>query len=301
MSSKLRVASVQFELRPEKTFEAFADHVTSVVEDAALAGADLVVLPELVGTGLLASHPKADTLTRGDMKQVFRELYPELADRFSELVAGLAAETGLTIMGGTFHRTDEAGRFVNTAFLAHPDGRMDTQDKLHLTPPEVALSADRGEQVLITRVGPATVGIQICMDVQFPEVTRYLALQGVDLVLCPSLTWNRRGGNRIKYSSLSRALENQLFVVTSVARGSCGVPADGALHGTGQSMVTCPIDKLFGVHDGILATAEGADEQVVVADLDFDLIRESRANPEPPGLANLRPELYRTLVADVVA
>jgi predicted amidohydrolase len=213
----------------------------------------------------------------------------------------MAVRKGVWLLGGSHYRRIDAERFRNTAYLAHPDGRLEHQDKLHLTPPEVALGTDRGEDVLITTVGPARVGIQICMDIQFPEVSRHLALQGVDLVLCPSLTWNRRGANRIRYSSHSRALENQMYVATSVSLGTCGVPGDGALHGTGHAMVCCPIDRLFGVHDGVLAQAAGAAEEVVVCDLDFDLVRQSRADPEPPGLANLRPDLYRSLASDPVA
>jgi predicted amidohydrolase len=235
------------------------------------------------------------------MQATYRELYPELTDAYEAAVGELAVRKGLWLLAGSHYRRLDGDRFRNTAYLAHPDGRLESQDKLHLTPPEVVLGTDRGEEVLITTVGPARVGIQICMDIQFPEVTRYLALQGVDLVLCPSLTWNRRGAHRVRYSSISRALENQLYVATSISLGTCGVPNDGAIHGTGRALVSCPIDARFGIHDGLLAQAESDGEEIVVAELDFDRVRESRADPEPPGLKNLRPELYRSLISDVVA
>ena len=59
MTATLRVAAVQLELRAEPDLEHFATHVAAVVGRAARAGAELVVLPELASTGLLASDPDA--------------------------------------------------------------------------------------------------------------------------------------------------------------------------------------------------------------------------------------------------
>ncbi len=301
MSENLRVAAVQFELRPERSFEQFADHLSTIVARAASGGAELVVFPELVGTGLLSSHPEAGTLVAADMKRVYREMFPPLADAFADLIGRLAREHGIAIMGGSHYRAVGGGRFRNTAYLAHPDGRIEKQDKLHLTPPEVQIGTDLGDELIITNVGPATVATLVCMDLQFPELTRHLVGRDVDVILCPSLTWNRRGANRMLYASHSRAIENQLFVVTSVSVGTCGVPGDAAMHGTGRAIITCPVNATFGIHDGRLATAADGFDKLAIADLDLDRLRESRANPEPPGLVNLRPELYRSLSERPVA
>lgn len=297
--STIRVATTQFELRPEPSLDAFVGHVAGVVSQAAAAGADLVVLPELVTTGLLASAPDAGAVTVAGLGATYRQRFPPLTGDYEAALVALAGSEGITILGGSHWRGDPDGGYRNTAVLAHRDGRIERYDKLHLTPPEVGLGTAPGDDVLITSIGAATVAIQICADIEFPEVSRHLALAGVELILCPSLTWNRRGAHRVRYSVLTRAVENQLFVALSTLIGTCGVPHDGALHGTGRAMVSCPIDKLFGVNDGVLAEARSTGEEVVVADLDLDLLRASRAEPEPPGLKNIRPDLYARLAPDV--
>lgn len=293
----LRVATTQFELRPESGLDALVEHVAGVVKQAAGTGAELVVLPELVTTGLLASAPDAEAMTVAGLTTTYRELFPPVTRDYENALVALAGEIGITILGGSHWRGDADGGCRNTAVLAHADGRVERYDKLHLTPPEHGLGGTPGDDVLITTIGAARVAIQICADIEFPEVSRHLALEGVELILCPSLTWNRRGAQRVRYSVLARAVENQVFVALSTLIGTCGFPRDGALHGTGRALVSCPIDKLFGVNDGVLAEAGTSAEEVVVADLDLDLLEASRARPEPPGLSNIRPELYARLAA----
>ena len=302
MTAVLRVASVQFELRPEPDLEHFGAHVEAVVTRAAAAGAELVVLPELASTGLLASDPDAASLRVTDVPAAYRRVFPPCVEPIADRLRALAVAHGLTILGGSHYRRAGDGTYRNTALLVHPDGRVEHQDKLHLTPQEQAMGTTPGEEVLVTRIGPATAAVQICADVEFPEVSRHLALRGVDLVLCPSLTWNRRGAERVRYSSHARALENQLFVVTAPLVGTCGVPTDGAIHGTGTALIAAPIDRTLGLDDGVVAEHEDTrTEGMVVADLDLGLIVASRARPEPPGLSNVRPELYPRLDAEATS
>ena len=296
--STLRVATAQFALRPEPSFEAFAQHLSAVVEDAARAEAQVVVLPELVTMGLLASLPGAERRTVAEVPAGYRSLFPRLTDAFAELVRDLAVRHSMWVLGGSHWRGRDDGSFVNTAFFAHPDGTLESQDKLHLTPPEVAIDTSRGDELLVTSIDGINVGILICADIQFPELTRHLVTQrDVKLILCPSLTWNSRGVHRVRYGSHARAVENQIFVATSTVIGSCGVPADSPLHAKGRAFVAGPIDRVFGANDGVLATTDSDEEALAIVDLDFDQLAASRATPDPPGLSNLRPDLYRSLTA----
>ncbi|WP_172653020.1 nitrilase-related carbon-nitrogen hydrolase [Rhodococcus opacus] len=298
MTEPLTIAPIQFELRAERTFDDLAKHVRRTVESAAGAGADIVLLPELVTTGLLASHPDADSLTVRDVADAYRSVFPSYTDEFEGLVQSLAVETSTTVVGGSHYRHAPDGTFRNTSYLAHPDGRIVHQDKLHLTPPEVAMGTTPGDEVAITEIGPVRVAVQICADIEFPEVSRYLAGQGVTLVLVPSLTWNRRGAHRVRYGAHARAMENQMYVAVSTLVGSCGYPRDGALHGTGNCFLAGPIDRTFGSNDGVLVGHEdNREEGAVLGSIDLDLLGRSRANPEPPGLRNIRPDLYQQLGA----
>jgi predicted amidohydrolase len=294
----LRVTTVQFELRAEPDFAAFARHLTDIVESAVADGAELVVFPELCTTGLLASHPQAAELTVNDLSTAYREVFPALTEPLTELLSTLAVEHGITVLGGSHFRRADDGTYRNTAHLAHPDGRVERQDKLHLTAPERAMGLQPGDDVLITNIGRVKAAIQICADIEFPEIGRYLTMQGVELILCPSLTWNTRGAHRVSYGSHARAMENQLFVVTAPLVGTSGLPTGGAIHGTGNAMICGPIDRTVGFDDGVIeAHPDTRAEGTATATLDFDVIARSRANPEPPGLSNLRPELYTRFAA----
>lgn len=292
--TKLKVAMVQFELRREESIDGHFETLERLVSEAAEAGAELVVFPEFSSMGLLGAiedHETTAATVTEDYWQFLAPLFPEIADR----LAALAARYGVVILGGSHNRIADDGSLRNTAVLAHPDGRLEYQDKLHLTPPEHAMGARGGDELLVTRIGEFTAGVLICADIQFPELSRYLTRQGVDLIICPSLTWNRRGVHRVRTGCSARAIENQLFVVMSPLVGSSGLPADAPLYAVGSALATTPVDRTFGLNDGTLAISEGTGEEIVYAELDRELLLASRDKPEAPGIKLQRPELYAEL------
>jgi predicted amidohydrolase len=73
------------------------------------------------------------------------------------------------------------------------------------------------------------------------------------------------------------------------------------MYAVGKALVSGPVDRTVGINDGILATTESTEEQVLIVDLDHDLLLASRANPEAPGLALRRLDLYAKLQAEMGA
>jgi predicted amidohydrolase len=294
--SSLTVAAVQFRLQAEKSVEAFLAHMETLVAAGVERGAELILFPELASTGLLAAITDHEVTTRTITSDYWDEL-PRYADHIESGISEAARRHGVVIAGGSHNRMHPDGTLRNTAFLAYPDGRMERQDKTHLTPQEHALGARGGDDLLITAVGPFTAGILICADIQYPELSRYLVANGVDLILCPSLTWNRRGVHRVRTGCQARAIENQLYVVMSPLVGTSGLPTDAPMHAVGRALVAGPVDKTVGINDGLLAIADADAVPVVVATLDHDLLERSRANPEAPGLALRRLDLFARLAA----
>lgn len=292
----IKVASVQFALRAEGTLEAYTAHMEALVRQAVDAGAEVVLFPELASTGLLGAIDD-HVVTTETIAADYWERLPEHAGAIVEALVDMAGRHAVTIVGGSHNRLDDDGNLRNTAYVVHPDGRVETQDKIHLTPQEVALGTRGGDDLLVTQVGPFTVGVLICADIQFPELARHLVHRGVDLIFCPSLTWNRRGVHRVRTGCEARAIENQLFVVMSPLVGHSGLPADAPMHAVGRALVATPVDKTFGLNDGILALASDDTEQVLLADLDHDLVVASRANPEAPGLSLRNLDLFEKLHA----
>ncbi|MEN2739603.1 nitrilase-related carbon-nitrogen hydrolase [Microbacterium sp. X-17] len=295
---KLKVATTQFQLRPERTFEDFADHAQQIIGAVAGDGAEVVLLPELVTTGLLATHSEVERLTVRDLNAAYRTVFPAYTERFIHVMSELAAAHEIVIVAGSHYRRTPTGGYRNTAYVLHPDGRVEQQDKLHLIPEERLLGTEPGDDVLVTRIGSTKVAVQICADIEFPEVSRYLASQGVDLILVPSLTWNRRGAQRVRYGAHARSMENQIYVAVSTLVGTSGLPQDGAMYGTGNSFIAMPLEKRFGDNEGIaVAHPDDGVEGYVVGELDMERLAESRANPEPPGYRYRREDLYRRLTA----
>ncbi|MFF1831496.1 nitrilase-related carbon-nitrogen hydrolase [Paenarthrobacter sp. NPDC058040] len=294
--TKLRVATTQFELRSESSTEEYLAHMDGLVAEAANNGADVVLFPELASTGLLGSITDHE-VTAATVSSDYWNYLPGLTNEIADGIRQMALAHGIAVLGGSHNRLAEDGSLRNTAYLAHPDGRVELQDKIHFTPQEHALGMTGGDKLLVTRIGPYTAGVLICADIQFPELSRYLVDQGVDLLLCPSLTWNRRGVHRVKTGCQARAIENQLYVVMSPLVGSSGLPTDAPMHAVGKAVACTPVDKIVGLNDGILAVGESDGEQLLVVDLDREVLLASRAKPEAPGLALRRPDFYEQLRA----
>jgi predicted amidohydrolase len=292
--SALTIAVTQFELRAERSVEQFLAHMNGLVAEGAARGAELVLFPEFSSTGLLGSITDHQVTTESVTSDYWNVL-SEMTDDLVEGMKRMAAEHDIVIVGGSHNRIANDGSLRNTAYVVHPAGRVEFQDKIHLTPPEHSMGARGGDGLLVTKIGAFTVGLLICADIQFPELTRYLVSKGVDLILCPSLTWNRRGAYRVRIGCHARAIENQLYVAMSPLNGSNGLPVDAPLHTTGSAIVTGPVDKVVGSNDGVMAVASTDQEEVLVVELDRDLLLASREKPEPPGLKLRRQDLYEKL------
>lgn len=299
-SNFLTVAAVQMEMRREETLDEFRDHVADIVRQARDLGAELVLLPELSTSGLLATHPRVDQLAASEVGQAWRDVFPGLTEAVVETFASIAIEYGVWLAGGSHWRRADDGTYRNTAYLAHPDGRIDSQDKLHLTWPEQDLGTTAGQEVFLFEVRNVKVAIQTCADVEFAEVTRALVTAGADVVLCPSLTWNSRGASRVAASCLARSVEQQVFVVQSPMIGTSDIPHGAAMFCKGRARITVPIDRSFGVNDGIAAVAESTAEEIVVATLDIEKVRQTRLDSDSIGVRHARPDLYRGLTVEVV-
>lgn len=295
----LAVTSAQFELAADESFDAFAQRVSATVASAADAGSAVVLLPELVTTSLLAAREDRDTLEVADLDRVYRTHFPTFTDDLVSLYRTLAAAHNIVVVGGSHLRATADGALRNTSFIVYPDGALEQQDKLHLTPPEQKMGIEPGDRLATFEIDGVKAAVQICADIEFPEVSRILANDGVEVIFSPSLTWNTRGAERVRIGAHGRAMENQVFVVVSPLVGTTGYPRAGAIHGTGNARVAVPLDRVFGVNDGVWAQTEDTRASALLnTTLDTDQLRRSRATPEPPGYSNVRPSLYAALARE---
>lgn len=269
MRDELRVAAIQYYIRPVDSFARFADQVSALVATAADYKADLVVFPEYFTVQLL---------TLGDLGRPIREQVRDLAAQvpaFLELMSGLARRHGVHLVAGSIPGRGDNGEIHNDSHVFGPDGRHAVQGKLHMTRwerEEWQITPRRRLRVIETSFG--RMAVAICYDVEFPEIARAAARRGCDLLVVPSCTDDRQGFLRVRYCAQARAIENQMFVVHACTVGSLPmVPAVSLNYG--QASILTPSDFTFS-RDGILAEGAVNSETMVIGVLRLDDLRASR-------------------------
>lgn len=250
----------------------------SVLEEAAGAGCELVVLPECATSGYMFGSE-------------------EEAARFAESIPGPSVEVleracarlGLHCVAGLLERAGD--RLHNTAVLVGPEGLVGLYRKTHLPYLGVDRFVSPGDEppaVFDTPLG--RVGMEICYDLRFPEVTRALALGGAEVVVHPT-NWPAAVRPLADFLTRARAAENRVFLVTANRVGR-----EGGTEFFGWSQVVDPAGSR------LVEAGEGG-EELVVAEIDPAEARE-KDRVLVPGEYELhlfddrRPELYGSLVEE---
>lgn len=282
--SMVRIAAVQHQMKPITIFDQFADQVSSYVRAAKDWDSHFVLLPEMFTLQLLSFFPKRDP-------QTTIRLLHEFTDRYMELFEGLASETGLYIIAGTHMVKSEDDVMHNMSYLFHPDGKIDSQPKVHLTPYEKsAWHVHGGEEFKVFDTKHGKVAILICYDIEFPEAAKIVSDLGAKIIFCPSCTDDEHGFHRVRFSCHTRAIENQVYVAHT---GTIGwLPNVQYMEGNyGQAAIIAPCDTPF-PPQGIIAKGQPNIESIVVGDVDLDLLQQLPEKGSVRTVQDRRPEIY---------
>jgi predicted amidohydrolase len=245
-----------------------------LVRDAAARGAELVVLPEkwsVLGTRehLAAGAQTLDGAAIGWARSVARELGIDL------------------IAGSIVERVADEAKSSNTSVHVGPDGELrGIYRKLHMFDVEVdgtiyaeSQNEQAGSEVVVSElVGGVRLGMSICYDVRFPELYRMLAVGGAEVIAIPSAFTLATTRDHWEILVRARAIENQCFVIapnqigTSPPRNRSG----------GRSLIVDPW--------GLVLAGATDTETALVADLDFDVLRDVRRRL--PVLSHRRSDAY---------
>ena len=245
----------------------------------------LVLFPELF---------IAQMLTTLDRDKPLPELVGELAGlhgRYLDLFTTLASSRQLLIIAGSVPVRQPDGSISNVAHLFSPVGNVYTQEKLHLTPAAATywgFSQGEGLKVFDTPIGRLV--ILICYDIEFPELSRLLVDAGVDLIVVPCVTDERKAYVRVRYCAQARAVENTIDVALAGNVGA--LPRSPAMSiNFGQVAVLTPSDFAFPLN-GVAAEGVVNTQTVVICDIDLGALEIERevANVRP--LIDRRPDIY---------
>jgi len=266
---KVRVASVQYYIRPIQSFGEFRNQAQALVETAADYGCRMVVFPEYFTIQLLTTLGE----TRRPILTQIRDLAAQL-DRYVEVFTELARSSSIYIVAGSIPTLD-GDTVHNDSYLFAPSGDHGVQGKMHITRWETEdWKVSPRESLRIFETAFGRLAINICYDVEFPELARVAARQGVSVLVVPSCTDERQGFLRVRYCAQARAIENQLYVVHSSTVGSLPmVPAVSLNYG--QASILTPSDFAF-ARDGILAEGLPNQESMVIGDLNLKTLLDSR-------------------------
>lgn len=194
------------------------------------------------------------------------------------------------LIGGT-HVIRKNGKLYNVAHLFTPDGQIHQQAKLHITPTEVKeWGITPGESINVFETEKGTIALLTCYDIEFPEAVRIVRAKGADVIFCPSCTDDRHGFHRVRYCCHARAVENQVYVVTTGTVGSLPT-VDFMRANFGQAAVITPNDIPFPPR-GILVEGEINDDMIVTADLDLSLLYKVREKGSVTTWRDRRTDLY---------
>lgn len=284
---RVRVAAMQYLLRPINSFDEFATQVRFFVRSAAEYGCQFVLFPEYFTMQLLSY------LVELSPARAVRRL-AQLTPDYEELFKRLATENRLYIIAGT-HPVVQEGQLFNAAHLFTPNGQVFRQKKVHLTPTEKSLyQISRGHGFYVYHTEYGRIAILVCYDVEFPEAARVLAEAGAEILFVPSCTDDRQGFCRVRYCSQARAIENQIYVVMAGTVGNQPqVPHMAANYS--QAAIMTPSDYFF-ARDGIAAEGNINQEQMVVSDVDLDLLHEQRVNGTVVPLKDLIKDAYDRVI-----
>lgn len=288
-AGRIRVASVQYEMRPIRSFAEFATQCEFFIDTASEYRADFLLFPELLTNQLLA-------LVQAPRPAESARLLDRFTKEYSEFFGRMAMKYNVNIIAGT-HLTVEDDVLYNIAYMFHRDGRIDRQYKVHITPSEArwwGVTAGSGIHVFETDRGK--VAIAICYDVEFPEFVRVTKARGAQVLFVPYNTDIRSGHLRVRACAQARAVENHMYVVTAGATGNLPQVEGADIH-YAQSAILTPSDIAF-ARDGVAAEATPNIETMLVHDLDLAVLRRMEATGTVRTWPDRRRDLYQVRVTD---
>jgi predicted amidohydrolase/GNAT superfamily N-acetyltransferase len=287
---RVRIAAMQYLLRPINCFEDFATQAEFFVRSARGYRSNFVLFPEFFTMQLL-SYLRDPAPARAVRRLA------ELTPAYEELFTRLATQTGMYIIAGT-HPVMQGGEVFNAAHLFTPRGLIFRQKKVHLTPVEKGpYQFSRGHGFYLYHTDFGKVGILVCYDVEFPEAARCLAEAGAQIIFVPSCTDGRHGFYRVRYCAQARAIENQVYVALAGTVGNLPeVPYMNTNYG--QAAILTPSDYCF-ARDGIASEGIVNQEQMIISDVDLELLDEQRITGSVIPLTDLIKDVYDRVIHSV--
>jgi N-carbamoylputrescine amidase len=245
------------------------DRMASWIKQAKNQAAQLICFPELNVTGYS---------TKPEIKGCAESIPGPISERLVQM----ADENQIVILAGMAEK-DEKGRIFASHLVVTPQNISGIYRKIHIAPPERNIFSP-GNSVPLFEVDGVKLGIQLCYDAHFPELSTRMAVDGADIIFMPHAS--PRGTPPEKLASwlrhlTARAFDNSVIIV------ACNQNGDN-LKGLKFPGVAVVIDP----SGDVLKDNISGKEVMIVADLKADVLAAVRGHRMRYFLPNRRPELY---------
>jgi predicted amidohydrolase len=253
-----------------RDIEANIDWVCARIDEAAVAGADFIALPETVG------------LIEPVNEQIPAATYAEADDVGLAAFRGRARQHGVTILVGS-QLILEHEKIFNRCFLIDASGDIRARyNKLHMFDIELrngeayreSDAIEPGDKAVVVETSLGRLGLSICYDLRFGALYRALAQAGAQFITIPAAFTQTTGQAHWHTLVRARAIETGAFII---APNQCGHHADKR-YSFGHSLIIDPWGEILA--DG------GTEPGVIYADIDLDRVQQAR--DRIPALKNER-------------
>jgi predicted amidohydrolase len=285
--SVVRMGLVQWQMRPYKTFDDLIEQVEYFVDAVSSYRCDFVLFPEYFNAPLMSEF---NHLSEPEAIRRLARYTPQLRDKMKSL----AIQYNINIISGSMPELED-DVLKNVGFLCKRDGGHEKFEKIHVTPDEKKVWGLTGGDIIRTMdTDCGKIGVLICYDVEFPELSRIMAEQGMKMLFVPFLTDTQNGYSRVAHCAQARAIENECYVAIAGSVGNLPNVHNMDIQ-YAQSMVFTPCDFAFPAN-GIKAEATPNTEMILVADVDLDLLRELHEFGAVKNLKDRRTDLYEVIL-----
>lgn len=279
----VRLGLIQWQMRPYKELGELLQQSEYFIDAVSDYRSDFALFPEFFNAPLMA---KNNHLSEPDAIRELAKYTEDIVTKFSEF----AISYNINIISGSMPEIVD-GNLYNVGYLCRRDGTTERYEKLHVTPDEAKVwGMQGGHDLKVFDTDCGKIGILICYDSEFPELSRLLADQGMDILFVPFLTDTQNGYSRVRHCAQARAIENECYVAIAGSVGNLPNVHNMDMQ-FAQSVVFTPCDFAFPTN-GVKAEATPNAEMILIADVDIDLLRELNEFGSVRNLKDRRTDLF---------
>lgn len=279
----VRLGLIQWQMRLYKNMDELMQQAEFFVDAVSSYRSDFALFPELFHAPLMADY---NHLTEPEAIRELAKKTEELVKRF----AALAITYNINIITGSMPEMVN-GKLYNVGYLCKRDGGVERYEKIHVTPDEARVWGLQGGDILKTfDTDCGKIGILICYDIEFPELSRILADEGMNILFVPFLTDTQNGYSRVRNCAQARAIENECYVAIAGSVGNLPKVHNMDIQ-YAQSVIFTPCDFAF-PSNGIKAEATPNNEMTLIGDVDLELLKELNMYGSVQNLQDRRKDIY---------